>query len=196
MQFAELLRKHLDGMVVLSDGQVQLLAEHHDVLVKWNKTLNLTSIRNVEDAVVRHYCESLFFAARLPFNAKTTVDFGSGAGFPGIPMAILLPEMAVTLSESHQRKAVFLREASRSLENVVISARRGESLPSGFDLLVSRAVNLADVLSVGGAVAKRVGMMVGRADADELLRHKGVKWESPVILPWGDERVCLYGCFT
>ena len=147
-QFAELLRGYLAGIVEFSDPQTVLLARHYELLVRWNSRLNLTSIRNLEDVVVRHYCESLFFAHHLPEGAFRVLDFGSGAGFPGIPMAILRPEVQVTLAESHKRKAVFLRECSRELRNVTVSSKRAEELPSGFDWVVARAVDPASVLKI------------------------------------------------
>jgi len=71
---------------------------------------------------------------------------GLGAGFPGIPLAIFRPELQVTLIESHQRKAVFLREAARGLSNVLVIAERAESVNESFDWVVSRAVAVEEVL--------------------------------------------------
>jgi len=192
-QFAELLRSHLAGSVEPSEPQIELLSEHYELLVRWNARLNLTSIRNLEDAVVRHYCESLFFAHHLPEGAAKVLDFGSGAGFPGIPMAILRPELQVTLAESHQRKAVFLRECSRELRNVTVSAKRAEELPSGFDWVVARAVDPASVLKVAPKLARCVGLMIGRADTPDCA---GFVLKKEIAIPWGDNRVCIYGCFT
>ncbi len=113
--FADLLRERLRGIVELSPGQIAALEAHYELLVRWNKTVNLTTITSLEEAVERHYCESLFLGAHLPAGNLRVVDVGSGAGFPGFPVAILRPECSVTLVESHQRKAVFLREASRKI---------------------------------------------------------------------------------
>lgn len=196
MQFAELLRAGLSGILELSNHQVDLLSIHYELLERWNQRLNLTSIRKVEDAVVRHYCESLFFAVHLPCAAGKMLDFGSGAGFPGIPLAVLCPSLQVTLAESHQRKAVFLREASRELPNVVVCARRAEECGVGFDWVVSRAVDPLVVVMAAVALGRNVGLMVGEADVGSLFRVSGIRWEEPVVLPWGDKRVCIYGCFT
>src|SRR5581483_9324513 len=97
-------------------------------MVRWNKTLNLTRVESLEQAVERHYAESLFLAAHLPVGALRIVDVGSGPGFPGFPVAVVRGDCAVTLVESHQRKAVFLREASRPLENVEVVAKRAEDV--------------------------------------------------------------------
>src|SRR6266849_6476088 len=125
--FADLLKQELQGRVDLSDSQIAQLHEHYELLQRWNQKINLTSIPSGPEAVVRHYCESLFFAANLPVTAKARIaDLGSGAGFPGVPIAILRPEWVVALIESHKRKAVFLREATRGLGNAVVLANRAE----------------------------------------------------------------------
>src|SRR5580693_8645036 len=114
--------------------------------MRWNQTVNLTAIRMREEAIERHYCESLFLGARLPAGALRIADVGSGAGFPGFPVAILRPECSVTLIESHQRKAVFLREASRAVPNVRVLAKRAEDVEETFDWVISRAVSYADLV--------------------------------------------------
>ena len=112
------------------------------MLVRWNKVLNLTSIRTLEEAIERHYGESVFLAAHLPAGVLSIADVGSGAGFPGIPIAVVRPDCRVTLIEAHRRKAVFLREAARDLPNVTVIADRAESVHQSFDIAVSRAVKL------------------------------------------------------
>src|ERR1700682_5683540 len=110
-------------------------------MLRWNKTINLTRIERVEEAVDRHYAESLFLGSNLPPGRLSIADVGSGAGFPGVPIAILRPELSVFLIESHQRKAVFLKEATRGLPNVSVSSKRAEDLRQTFDWVVSRAVS-------------------------------------------------------
>ena len=78
-------------MVRLPSEQIDLLEAHYNLLTQWNARLNLTRIESVEDAVRLHYCESLFVGTRLPAGPLRIVDVGSGAGFPGIPIAILRP---------------------------------------------------------------------------------------------------------
>src|SRR5687768_10049621 len=113
MSFRELLYSELRGICELSGPQVDQLAAHYELLLRWNQKLNLTSVKNEETMVRRHYCESVFVAVHLPSEPISVVDVGSGAGFPGFPIAVVRPDCAVTLVESHQRKAVFLRECSR-----------------------------------------------------------------------------------
>src|SRR5271167_2858571 len=85
------------------------------LLQRWNQRINLTAIRD-EDAILRrHFAESIACARALPAGIAKLLDFGSGAGFPGIPVAICRPEIAVTLAESQMKKAAFLHEAARVL---------------------------------------------------------------------------------
>ena len=192
--FVALLNRHLGGRVALSDDQVAALERHYDILVRWNRVLNLTSIRNAEEAVVRHYCECLFFASLLPETGRV-LDFGSGAGFPGIPIAVFHPECMVSLLESHKRKAVFLREATREFGNVEVLAQRAEDLSGVWDLLVSRAVSPASVLEQVPRLAPRVGMLVGEDFLREGGEFPGVQWETPVKLLWGEGRWAVFGMF-
>ena len=106
----EVLRAEVGG---LSDAEVAALETHYELLIRWNRKMNLTTVTSVEEVATRHYGESILLARHL--TAGTVVDAGSGGGFPGIPVAIVRPDCDVTLVESHQRKAVFLREAVRGL---------------------------------------------------------------------------------
>src|SRR6202041_1504910 len=91
------------------------LSAYLDLLLKWNARTNLTAIRNPEEIVRRHFGESLFAARHLDPNTSSLLDFGSGAGFPGLPIALLRPDVQVTLAESQNKKATFLREVVRNL---------------------------------------------------------------------------------
>jgi 16S rRNA (guanine527-N7)-methyltransferase len=192
--FSDLLKLELSGRADLSDLQITQLYEHYDLLQRWNRKINLTSIPSGPEAVIRHYCESLFFAATLPVTEKASVaDIGSGAGFPGIPMAILRPEWTVALVESHQRKAVFLREATRELSNVRVLPSRAEDVKDSFDWLVSRAVDPREVLTNIPRLAPQIGLMLGEDDWEALKSYKSIAWDQPIRLPWGDRRLCVVG---
>ena len=130
---------------LLTPSQSALLEAHYELLLKWNKTLNLTRIEDRDEALERHYGESLFLAQKLPEGVLRIADIGSGAGFPGFPVAVYRPDCQVTLIESHQRKAVFLKEAARNLPNVRVLAQRAEDVKETFDIAISRAVSYADL---------------------------------------------------
>jgi 16S rRNA (guanine(527)-N(7))-methyltransferase RsmG len=205
--FAELLQKELRQWITLTDGQIHRLWQHYEILLRWNSKINLTSIPPGEEMVIRHYCESLFFGAHFPGDpgfprdpgfpcdpgAIAVADLGSGAGFPGAPVAILQPTWRVTLLESNQRKAVFLRESTRGLPNVSVLARRAESTPTTFDWLVARGVDQKEVLKNIPRLAPRIGLMLGEDDFFAIRNISDIAWSEPVRLPWGDRRVCVYG---
>ena len=123
------------------------LALYLDLILKWNEKINLTAIRSPEEIVRRHFGESLFAATHLG-PAATLLDFGSGAGFPGLPIQLLRRDLKVTLAESRARKAAFLREAVRTLAvNTEVWSARVESMPAGrtFDAVTLRAVDQMDL---------------------------------------------------
>ena len=114
-----------------------------ELMMKWNARINLSAIRTPEEIVRRHFGESLFVATRLG-PCGSLLDFGSGAGFPGIPIQLLRPDVAVTLAESRNRKASFLREVIRSLAlPTEVWAGRVEAMPADrrFDAVSLRAVD-------------------------------------------------------
>ena len=175
--FRELLVRAVSGFCKLSELQIDQLEQHYNLLQRWNRVLNLTRIEAVEDVVERHFGESLFLASRLPEGALRIADVGSGAGFPGIPVAIARPECSVTLVESHQRKAVFLKEASRGLSNVQVVARQFEDVPGPFDWVVSRAVRRDEVEAASKGKSSGVALLVA-----------GDAVGSDIPMPWGDRR--------
>src|SRR5450432_3873340 len=132
-------------------------------MVRWNKVINLTRIEDERVVIDRHYAESLFLGSHLPPGLLNIADVGSGAGFPGIPISILRPECSVVLIESHQRKAAFLKEASRHLENVRVAAKRAEDVGGGFDWVVSRAVSWGSLREVGFKLAPKLALLCNEA---------------------------------
>jgi 16S rRNA (guanine527-N7)-methyltransferase len=137
--FSELLASEFSPYGRLQGEQLDRLERHYSLLTQWNKRLNLTRIVNLSDAVRLHYCESLLLGQHLPPGQLRVVDVGSGAGFPGIPAAILRPDCHFDLVESHRRKAVFLVEASRELPNARVLAQRAENCAPEYDWMISRA---------------------------------------------------------
>lgn len=188
--FADLLIERLAGVVEFSPGQVEALESHYQLLLRWNRTVNLTSIKTMEEAVDRHYCESLFLATHLPRGPLRIADIGSGAGFPGFPVAVLRSECSVTLIESHQRKAVFLREASRNLPNVRVLARRAEDIKEQFDWAISRAVSYQDLASFLKNLAPSVDLLTG---GEEPPVGIGFVWQPPIPVPWSKQRFLRTG---
>lgn len=126
---------------------IPLLSRYLDLLVAWNARTNLSAIRDPEGMVRRHFGESLFAADLLRDRLRdgdTLLDFGSGAGFPGLPIQLRLPGLRVTLAESQGKKAAFLREAARTLGlGIEVWSSRVEALPGdrSFSCVALRAVD-------------------------------------------------------
>src|SRR5580693_7331883 len=119
------------GQPPLAPEIAEKFAAYLTLLQKWNARTNLTAIRDEEGILSRHFLESILCAHKLPQHIVSLLDFGSGAGFPGIPIALIRPEISVTLAESQNKKAAFLREAlrtlfSESVLNAKVHASRAE----------------------------------------------------------------------
>lgn len=143
---AKLLEPYLSGVPAVPAPLYGQLAAYLDLLLKWNARTNLTAIREPAEIVTRHFGESLF-AARHLGPCSTLLDFGSGAGFPGLPIQLFLPDMPVTLAESQNKKATFLREAVRTLGlKTEVWAGRVEAMPAArrFAVVTLRAVDNMD----------------------------------------------------
>jgi len=174
----------------LTAEQVAALEAHLELMLKWNRKLNLTAIRNREEAIERHYRESLFLGVHLPGGSLRIADVGSGAGFPGFPVAVLRPDCMVTLIESHQRKAVFLREAARNLPNIRVLAKRAEEVRETFDQVISRAVSYGDLIPVLKNLAPVADLLTG---AEEPPGELGFVWDQPIPLPGAERRFLRRG---
>jgi 16S rRNA (guanine527-N7)-methyltransferase len=189
------LRDLLAERFPLTQEQLDALQAHYELLVRWNRILNLTRIEDAREAAERHYGESLFLASHLPAGSLRIADIGSGAGFPGFPVAVARPECTVTLIESHQRKAVFLREASRAVKNVRVLPVRAETVKEQFDWLVSRAVSYEDLGRTLSRLAPSATLLTGAEAPPPDLQFS---WKEPISLPWGKQRFLRVGqrCFT
>ena len=173
----ETLRKRLDaGLsalgIALDDRAIARLLDYVDLLERWNAAYNLTAVRDPAEMVTRHLVDSL---AILPYvSGATLADLGSGAGLPGIPLAIAVPARETLLVDSNGKKARFLREAVRrlDLEHVRVAESRVEDVAGTFECITARAfASLADMLGWGGHLLAPGGVwlaMKGRVDAAEL----------------------------
>ena len=145
-RFAERLRTACGRE--LTDELVCRLYSHYEELRRWNPRLSLIGPGTAQNLVERHYGEALLAETLLPGSQSTLVDVGSGAGFPGLVLAAMRPDWAVTLVEVRQRKSAFLASASRRMALPVhcLNARVAEPLPPGLpltiDVLTVRAVRI------------------------------------------------------
>jgi 16S rRNA (guanine527-N7)-methyltransferase len=202
---------------VLSPTQLQHISTYIDILLRWNARINLTAIRNEEEIVTRHFGESLF-AARHLFPTTTQVgtaalgcpaerssaarlaDLGSGSGFPGIPIKLWAPHIALTLIESNHKKAAFLREVARSLTltDINIQNARAENIPQTFDVVTLRAVErFTNILPIAArllAPSARLALLISSSQLDpaRTTLHK-LSWPPPLPIPQSQSRLLLIG---
>lgn len=130
---------------------IERMLDYVELLSRWNTAYNLTAVRDPSEMVTRHVLDSL---SVTPFvTGESLVDVGSGAGLPGIPLAILAPEREILLIDSNGKKASFLREAARTLglARVRVEAQRVEKVRGQFDCVTARAfASLSEMLTLGG----------------------------------------------
>ena len=129
------------------------LLDYLALLQKWNRTYNLTAVREPSKMVAQHLLDCLAVAPHV--TARTIVDVGSGAGLPGIPLALALPQASVTLLESSHKKAAFLQQAKieLKLDNVAVACERVQAWQPGaaFEMVISRAFSdLAEFVTLAG----------------------------------------------
>ena len=212
---------------VLSPTQLQHISTYIDILLRWNARVNLTAIRDPEEIVTRHFGESLFAASHLfphdahvgtgalarpepsrggcppahSATAPTLADIGSGAGFPGLPIKLWAPQIAVTLIESNHKKAAFLREVTRALTltDVNIQTARAETLiGSIYDVVTLRAVERFESVLVTAAAlvapAGRLALLIGTSQHQKARSSlPAFNWSEPVPIPHSRVRVLLIG---
>jgi 16S rRNA (guanine527-N7)-methyltransferase len=151
------------------------LKAYLNLLVRWNAWTNLTAVRDTAGILSRHFLESIECAGRLPAGVETLLDFGSGAGFPGIPIALCRGEIAVTLAESQGKKAAFLQEAVRTLGiSAVVHSARAETLKERFDCVTLRAVdNMPAAVRIASRLVADGGWLALMTTDTELERLNG-----------------------
>jgi 16S rRNA (guanine527-N7)-methyltransferase len=207
----------------LSIAQVGKVAVYIDTLMKWNARINLTSIRNEQQIVTRHFGESFFlaqwlFAGEGHGNHKQgqyeriveeprrnlVLDIGSGAGFPGLPLKIWADQVRLTMVEANQKKSIFLREIVRAigLQDVNVISERAETLAAKSDFAgaevvtmraVERFVKILPVALTLLAPNGRLALLIGRDQMKVFPQDVGIVWDPPIQVPESDSRVLCVG---
>lgn len=185
--------------LVLDERLVQTLAEHYLLLLKWNQKIDLTSVADPVEAARFHYLESLYAVRFLVPQAQVVVDIGSGAGFPGFPIAVSSSNLGVIFIESQIRKVSFLRTASRQfgVKNVsVFHGRFQDYKPRDFDVVLCRAIDrfsdvLPDILRFGGA-AQQILFFAGKGAAEQCSSLAGNVWKvEHSAIPLSNQRLLV-----
>lgn len=188
----------------LASEQLGKVLTYLEVLLRWNRKINLTAIRSPEEAVTRHFGESMFLARCLELRGRL-LDIGSGAGFPGLALKIPCPQLSLTLLEPRGKKRAFLKEVARlcDLEPIEVRPERLEKFatenPSArFETATARAVGSLDEL-VPQAVrclmpGGKLCLWVSSRQAERIVQQdRLINWQAPVPVPLGTEREIWIG---
>jgi 16S rRNA (guanine527-N7)-methyltransferase len=189
---------------IINPSQIENTLSYLDLLLLWNARVNLTAVRKPEEIVTRHFGESLFTARHLIPTQRAEnqhlIDVGSGAGFPGLPIKIWAADLRLTLIESNQKKATFLREVVRklALTNVEVFSERAESYPSHGDVVTLRAVErFEQALPSALRLLRPTGHLAIMIGKGQIARARDlapdVAWEDPLHIPLSLNRVLLMG---
>jgi len=197
------IRKTLSEFEIDADvDQIARIQEYIRLLLVWNEKVNLTAIRDPLEILYRHFCESMFATKVVDMRECRLADIGTGPGFPGLALKILLPEAQVVLVESNVKKATFTAEVVRALgirgANVLVSRYEelGEEI-APVDFLLARALGEFEVFLKWAASqtvdAKRVILWVGAGDVEQVRKSSRWTWEPMVTVPHSLRRVLMIG---
>ncbi len=200
---ADTIRRALgEFQIAVSDSQVLQIQQYTRILLAWNEKINLTSIRDPLEILNRHFCECMYAASTVPVEHGRLADVGSGAGFPGLPLKIIRPELQVFLIESNVKKATFLAEVIRDLglagARVLVS--RYEELAeevAPLDFVCSRALGefgpFLEWAHSEKVAAKQVILWIGARDLPEIQKIQSWEWREPIPVPHSLRRLLLVG---
>ena len=200
---ADTIRRALgEFQIAISESQVLQIQQYTRILVVWNEKINLTSIRDPLEILNRHFCECMYAASTVPVEHGRLADLGSGAGFPGLPLKIIRPELQVFLIESNVKKATFLAEVIRDLglagARVLVSRYEelGEEI-APLDFVCSRALGefgpFLEWAHSEKVAAKQVILWIGARDLPEIQKIQSWEWREPIPVPHSLRRLLLVG---
>lgn len=188
------------GMEPVDAQTASRFEDYFSLYLRWNEHLNLSAVRDEDEILSRHFVESIAVACTLPASIHTLLDFGSGAGLPGIPIALCRPEISVTLAESQSKKAAFLQEAVRVLAiGAKVHSGRAEALTAVFDCVVLRAVDkMPQAVAAAAKLIAPNGWLALMTTGKELATLQSatgteICWNEPIRLPDGNDRVLALG---
>jgi len=186
-------------------SQCDAIRNYIDLLLRWNSRISLTTVTEPDEILRFHIGESIAAIAAVPIENGRLADVGSGAGFPGVPLALFLPDLDVTLIESNAKKATFLSEVHRqlNLHRARVFRGRAEDLPAqdaNFDYVTARAVGKYDELLLWSSKALNPGgkavLWLGDKDASEVAAYTGWTWLAPQKITGSQKRFLLVGALS
>ena len=168
MNSADLLERGFRELeIACSETLIHAFTVYLSELKKWNRAYNLTALMSDEDIIIKHFFDSLLYLSMVPPGVKKVADIGTGAGFPGLPLKIVRPELEMTLVESSRKKAAFLKNIVRCLHitGITILEKRmeqlGEEYYHHFNVVLSRATfSIRDFLKAACPFVKEEGVLV------------------------------------
>ena len=178
------------------------IQKYISVLLRWNEKIALTAITDPLQIVRLHFGESMFGASAVPIKEGRLADVGTGAGFPGLPLKLLLPSLYLVLIESNAKKASFLSECIRELNLPGVEVYRGRFEDSRaeqnrVDFVTARALGgYSNLLTWSHRQLTPKGALVlwlGERDAMEIRKSSNFSWRAPVPIAGSDRRVLLIG---
>jgi 16S rRNA (guanine527-N7)-methyltransferase len=191
-----------DYGIEASGEQVAQVQKYISMLLFWNQKVNITAIQDPREILFRHFCESMYGAVVGRMESGRLADVGSGGGFPGWPIKILVPDLEVLLIESSVKKATFLAEVVRELglESVRVLVERYEEVGEGvapLDYVCSRALGDYEKLLGWAAspttAAGAVMLWIGGGDVGKVKAIGGWEWREAVGIPHSLRRYILIG---
>jgi 16S rRNA (guanine527-N7)-methyltransferase len=191
--------------LVATDRLCLQIRSYISLLLLWNRRISLTSITSPEEIVKTHFAESLLATNAAPEIVGRLADVGTGAGFPGIPLKMYIPELHLTLIEPNAKKCAFLAEVIRSLElqDIEIIQKRYEDVrrpDSPFDVVTARALGqfleFAEWAESVLAPSGRVMVWTGPDGRLELEHRKSLKWQAPYVIPRTKHRLIVSGSIS
>src|SRR5579862_515495 len=205
-EIANVLREYS----VVADAKSSLVAAiqvYISLLLQWNRSISLTTVTDPEEIVRFHFGESFFAASAVPITSGRLADVGSGAGFPGLPLKMLIPALDLVLVESNAKKATFLAEVHRklALDRVRVFRGRMEKLSAeestgtveGFDFITARAFGqFGDLLVWASHHLTKLGricLWLGEDDLAVVSENDDWSWEAPIRIPASKRRFILTG---
>jgi 16S rRNA (guanine527-N7)-methyltransferase len=172
------------------------------LLLHWNRKISLTTVTDPLEILRFHFGESIFAASAFINQNGRLADVGSGAGFPGLPLKLLIPSLSVFLIESNAKRAAFLAEAVRELGIEGVEVYRGRFEELGFerpefDFITARALGMHEKLVNWAKSAIKVGgsliLWLGQDDALQITMRKSWQWRKPLLIPGTRSRTILIG---